>query len=158
MTDLVLAYNPEVGGFDLVLTDTDLAVDDGFTGACILSVYADRRAHADDPLPKKADRRGWWGDRVQPLARPQAGASTNPDRIGSRLWLFEREVQSAVNLVRAKKILTEAFAWLTEDGYVSKVDIITWYPRVGRLGWRCVATWPDGTTSSHTYETEWGAV
>lgn len=157
MSDLILAYVPDFGGYDLVLTDTDLAVDDGFTGACILSAYADRRAHAGDPLPSGADPRGWWGDRVQPLARPQTSGTRNPDRIGSRLWLLEREIQSAANLVRAKKYLTEAFAWLTEDGYASKVDIAVSYPRQGWLAWRVTATWPDGTSSTHADELTWGA-
>lgn len=157
MSDLMLAYVPDLGGFDLVMTETDLAMDDGFKGACILSVYADRRAHADDPLPSGADPRGWWGDRVKPLARPQASGSSNPDRIGSRLWLLEREVQSAANLVRARKYLVEAFAWLTEDGYASKVDIAVSYPRKGWLRWSATATWPDGTSSTHSDELTWGA-
>jgi phage gp46-like protein len=158
MTDLVLGLNPAFQGFDLVLTDTDLATDDGWTGAVILSAFVDRRAHADDNLPAGADPRGWWGDRVQPLARPQAGNGANPDRIGSRLWLFEREVQSAANLVKAKKILAEAFAWMTEDGYATALAISVWYPRLGVLGFSITATWPDGTTSTHTDELSWGGV
>lgn len=157
MTDLVLAYNPDFGGFDLVLTETDLATDDGWTGAVVLSAFADRRADPGDPIPAGVDPRGWWGDRVQPLARPQQGNGANPDRIGSRLWLLEREVQSAANLVRAKKILAEAFAWMTQDGYVTALAINVWYPRRAWLGFSITATWPDGSTSTHTDELAWGA-
>ena len=156
MTDLVLAQRSD-GTFDLVLNDTDLAADDGWMAAVILSVYCDRRADPGDALPAGADPRGWWGDRVQPLARPQAGVGANPDRIGSRLWLFEREVQSAANLVRAKKILAEAFAWVTEDGRASSISINCWYPRRGMLGFSITATWPDGSSSTHTDELKWGA-
>lgn len=160
MTDLVLAYNPDFDGFDLVLDETDLATDDGWTGAVILSAFADRRADPSDlaNLPASVDPRGWFGDRVQPLARASAGGSTNPDRIGSRLWLFEREVQSAANLVKAKKILIEAYAWMTQDGYAQSVAINTWYPRRGWLAFRVTATWPDGSTSTHTDELAWGAL
>jgi phage gp46-like protein len=156
MTDLALAWNPAFEGFDLVLTETDLAVDDGWTGAVILSAFCDRRADPGDPLPAGADPRGWWGDRVQPLARPQAGNGANPDRIGSRLWLFEREIQSAANLVRAKKMLTEAFGWMLDDGYVTAMVINVWYPRRAMLGFRVTATWPDGSTSTHQDELAWG--
>jgi phage gp46-like protein len=72
------------------------------------------------------------------------------------MWLLEREVQSAANLVRAKKYLTEAFAWMTQDGYASAVAISVWYPRLGRLGYTVTATWPDGTTSTHADELSWG--
>lgn len=156
MTDLVLAQGRD-GCFDLVLTDTDLASDDGWTAAIILSAFCDRRADPGDALPAGTDPRGWWGDRVQPLARPQAGVGTNPDRIGSRLWLFEREVQSAANLVRAKKILAEAFAWMTEDGYAAATTIKTWYPRLGMLGFSITATWADGSSRTHSGEIAWGA-
>lgn len=155
MTDLALAQRAD-GTFDLVLTDTDLATDDGWMAAVILSIYCDRRADPGDPLPAGADPRGWWGDRVQPLARPQAGVGANPDRMGSRLWLFEREVQSAANLVRAKKIIAEAFVWMTEDGYATAVAVDCRYPRRGVLAFSVTATWPDGTSSTHSDELVWG--
>jgi phage gp46-like protein len=157
MTDLVLAYDPALGGFDLVLTDTDLATDDGWKSAIILSAFCDRRANPDDGLPAGADPRGWWADRVLPLDRPQAGATTNPDRIGSRMWLLEKEVQSSANLLRAKRYLTEAFAWITQDGYASSIAITVSYPRAGWLAWQAVATWADGTTTTHADELQWGA-
>ena len=156
MTDLILAQNPAFDGFDLVLTGTDLASDDGWTGAIILSVFADARADASDPLPAGSDPRGWWGDRVQPLARPQAGNGANPDRLGSKLWLLARAVQSAANLGRAKKYLAAATAWMLDDGYVDALAIQTWYPRQGMLAFSIVATWPDGTTSTHIDELSWG--
>lgn len=157
MSDLVLAYDPNLGGFDLVLTDTDLATDDGWKAAVILSVYVDRRAQPDDALPAGTDPRGWWADRVKPYDRPQAGSTANPDRMGSRLWLLAKAVQSSANLVKAKAYLTEALGWITQDGYASSIAISTWYPRPGVLAWSALATWPDGTTSTHSEELTWGA-
>ena len=87
MPDLSLAFNSERGVFDLVLSpgeSPDLQGDDGLLTALLISLFTDRRAHDDDPLPDErvgvpSDMRGWWGDYFE---------TERPDPIGSRLWLL----------------------------------------------------------------------
>ena len=73
MIDISLAFNSALFEFDLVLAgtspDRDLQGDDGLFTAVIISLFTDRRANADDPLPDERicalpDPRGWWGDYI----------------------------------------------------------------------------------------------
>jgi phage gp46-like protein len=154
--DIALQYDESLGGFDIYLDGSDLAVDDGLETAAILSLFLDRFANADDPLPKGASRRGWWGDRVTPLARPKRGTGSNPDRIGSRLWLLQRECQLPSVLPRAKAIIAEALAWMTEDGWASSLDISVSFPRRGWFAFRVKAYKPDGTSTTFYHQIPWG--
>lgn len=76
---------------------------DWLKSAVWMSLGTDRRAENDDVLPGgDGDKRGWWGD------------SFRPRRIGSRLWLLERQKITADTLLRAEEYAAEALAWLTE--------------------------------------------
>ena len=156
MTDIALTFDPALQEWDIALDGGDLAVDDGLATAIVLSIELNRLAHPDDPLPKGAGRRGWWGDRVAPLARPAQGNGDNPDRIGSRLWTLERERQLPSVLTRAKGIVAEAAAWLTEDGWASAVDIAVSFPARGWLRYSITAHKPDGGTVNVTQTIAWG--
>ncbi len=156
MTDIALFYVPALGGYDVALDGSDLALDDGLMTAAVLSLFCDRRANPDDPIPPGADPRGWWGDRVAPLARPNQGNGTNPDRIGSRLWTLMRQPQLPALLPQVKDILAEALAWMVEDGWATSLDIAVSFPRRGWLGYSVAAHKPDGTTVRVTRQVPWG--
>ena len=120
MPDLSLAFDAERGIFDLVLSSPDLQGDDGLLTAVIISLFTDRRAHDDDPLPDErvgvpSDMRGWWGDYFETEKRP--------DPIGSRLWLLWREKEMAVVVARAQEYASEALAWLTRDGRAARIEV-----------------------------------
>ena len=109
MTDLALAWDPNLGEADLFLQGFDLATDDGLRTAVIISLFTDRRARDDDTLPDPGgDRRGWWADSVAP--------AVVGDELGSRLWLLEREKRSPAVIERVRTYSAEALAWLREDG------------------------------------------
>ncbi|MCL9788257.1 phage GP46 family protein [Neisseria subflava] len=77
-----------------------------------MSLGTDRRAENDDVLPGgDGDKRGWWGD------------SFRPRRIGSRLWLLERQKITADSLLRAEEYAAEALAWLTEKKIAAAVRV-----------------------------------
>jgi phage gp46-like protein len=156
MTDIALTYVPEFMAWDISLDGSDLAVDEGLQTAAVLSLFCDRLANADDPLPPGSGRRGWWGDRVAPLARPAQGNGANPDRIGSRLWILMQQTQHPSLLPQVKDILAEALAWMTEDGWASSLDIAASFPRRGWLGYTITAHKPDGTAVSLTRQVPWG--
>ena len=112
MYDLALTITDH-GDFDLSLESQDLLGDDGLMTAVTISLFSDRLARADDPLPESmpgevSDRRGWWGD----LTRPDGRA--NP--IGSRLWLLNREKELQEVVTRAAEYANEALAWLNPLG------------------------------------------
>lgn len=118
LIDLALAFDAENFAFDLVLEEgaegMDLQGDAGMLTAIYISLFTDRRANENDPLPDErvgqpSDMRGWWGDYLS--------LSDAPEIIGSRLWLLSREKEMAVVVARAQEYAGEALAWLREFGY-----------------------------------------
>lgn len=114
MTDLALRWDNVAFGADLALEGASLASDDGLKTAIIISLFTDARARDDDPLPAPGDRRGWWGDAQPTIAN---------DRIGSRLWLLNREKRLPSVVARASDYAREALAWLITDGVAATVDV-----------------------------------
>lgn len=112
---------------DLALDGAALAVGEDLKTAVLISLFTDRRAEDDDPIPEtrpgeSGDRRGWWGDDTLPVGN---------DRIGSRLWLLYREKQTTATLNRAREYVQEALAWLVEDGVASRVNVAVEWLRTG---------------------------
>jgi phage gp46-like protein len=116
LADLALTWDEQQGAADLALIDNDLASDRGLETAVLLSLFTDRRAQPDDQPPSgdPNDRRGWWADEL---------AAVEGDRIGSRLWLLDRSVNSNETARRAEEYAREALAWMIEDRVVSAVDV-----------------------------------
>lgn len=136
MIDIALSFNQERLDFDLTLTGMgdgkiDLQGDAGLLTAVIISLFTDRRANADDPLPDEriglpADRRGWWGDHIlEDDAR---------DPMGSRLWLLSREKDMDVVIARAEQYAEEAVAWLARDRHVGGLRVAASRVAPGYLG------------------------
>lgn len=139
MTDLQLLFREQGDAFacDLALQGARLATDEGLKTAVVVSLFTDRRARPDDPLPHgSADRRGWWGD---------SAASLDGDRIGSRLWLLSREKQLPEVLARAEEYAREALQWLVEDGVARRVEVEATAPRHGVLALAVVIERPAAT-------------
>ena len=116
LADLALTWSNATGDADLSMLDMDLASDRGLTTAVVLSLFADRRAEADDVPPSgdARDRRGWWADQF---------AAVEGDRLGSRLWMLDRSKGTNETLLRAKQYATEALAWMVTDKVASSVDV-----------------------------------
>jgi len=107
--------------FDLALSGFDLVADDGLLTAVIISLFTDRRANDDDPLPDErigvlSDLRGWWGDCILEEDRR--------DPLGSRLWLLSREKEVDVVVARAQQYADEALEWLIRDGHVGALHVV----------------------------------
>lgn len=113
MTDIALVKQQDIGdAFDLSMDGRDLATDAGLETAIIVSLFSDARA-SDAELPDgHTDRRGWWGDVVDPA-----------DETGSRLWTLEREKSLNAVAVRAEEYAREALQWLRDDGVVSELTV-----------------------------------
>lgn len=119
--DAALRWDAAAGHFDLVIDaqSADLQAEDTLLTATVLSLMTDRTASADE-VPS-GDRRGWWAD-----AFGDAG-----DRYGSRLWLLAREKQLTSTMDRARAYISEALAWLLDDGLATAVDVVVFSPRMG---------------------------
>jgi phage gp46-like protein len=117
MMDVTLSFNFERFDFDFVLQG-----DDGLLTAVIVSLFTDRRANADDPLPDErvgvpSDPRGWWGDFLPEDDSPYAGRA-----LGSRLWLLSREKDMDVVVARASQYAAEAVEWLARERRVGRIE------------------------------------
>lgn len=112
MSDAVLQYDESTGAFDIVLEGGEIRQSTGLVSAVIVSLFSDRRAANDDPLPDNTnDRRGCWTD------------SYTDSPIGSRLWLVSREKMVAGLADRIEGYAREALQWLIDDGEVQAVQL-----------------------------------
>lgn len=130
--------NAELRGEVLLAPSGGLAGDDGLTTSVLLSLFLDRRARADDALPDATagDRRGWVGD-----------AFDLTDRLGSRLWLLDREKHTEETRRRAEEYAAEALDWLIEDGLATAVRISAEWLATGVLGLRVEVDAATGAVS-----------
>lgn len=112
--DIYLVW--EAGTIDLSMRKDDVAEDLGLRTACLLSLFTDRRAEDDDPLPAlDNDRRGWWADEF---------ALVPGDKIGSRLWLLDRSKRTGDIPRRAEELVREALQWMLEDRVAERIDVV----------------------------------
>ena len=118
MSDIAILFKDLAGDFELI--EGDLALDDdGLTTAVIISLFTDRRAAPDDPLPDDGDdRRGWWAD---------AFPAIEGDAIGSKLWLLSREKEVPAVAQRAREYAAEALQWLIDDGLATRIDVDAYF-------------------------------
>lgn len=79
----------------------------------LISLFSWRKS-ADDDGVAAPNRQGWWGDTY---------AETAGDRIGSRLWLLQREKVLPAILRKAEEYAQEALQWLVDDQVVGRVDV-----------------------------------
>jgi len=114
-TDIKISWDIGLMEGDFGFEDNDLEKDEGLETAAIVSLFTDARANDDDPLPDiTRGNRGWWGDLVSDI---------EDDKIGSKLWLLEREKTTEEVLERAKQYITEALRWMIDDGITKRVDV-----------------------------------
>jgi phage gp46-like protein len=146
---LALVLDPDSLAADLTVDDGTLRREDGLATAVAASLLSDRRARPDDPLPdpRRADRRGWWGDAL---------ADIEGDRWGSRLWLLSRARQSEETRRRAIEYAEEALAWLRDEGRVTAIAVTAEWAGRGVLALRVGLTLPDDGDESVTVPVQTG--
>lgn len=133
--------------FDVLLEDGDLAADAGLESAIVLSLFLDRQAEADD-VTDDNDKRGWWAD----------GIDGDDDRIGSRLWLLQREKTTTEVLRRAEEYAEEALEWLVEDGVAKSVSSTAERVGLGMLQLTVQIQRPDGRRYQNAWEVQLNAL
>jgi phage gp46-like protein len=130
MTDIALIWNPAQGYADFAVAGGDLAADQGLYTAVTVSLFTDAQAQPGDVIPDgSSDPRGWWGD--MPIDPAAQDATAPPRRIGSRLWLLDRALQTPETLARAQSYAREALQWLLDDGVAGSVTAAASFPALG---------------------------
>lgn len=86
---------------------------DELAQAVLISLFSWRKSEVDDGV-KAPDRQGWWGDTF---------AVVPGDRIGSRLWLLQREKILPLTLQRAEAYAKEALQWMIDDRLVERITV-----------------------------------
>ena len=127
--DLLLSFPTSGAKADFSLSEGQLALDDSFYTAVLISLFTDRRADPDDELAASETwRRGWWADSL-----PQNGVY-DKDQIGSRLWLLFRCKATEATRLRAEEYAGEALVWLLEDKLVKNIRVsASWVDQTGGL-------------------------
>ncbi|OYV89670.1 MAG: hypothetical protein B7Z57_11620 [Acidiphilium sp. 37-60-79] len=115
VTDIALVYDPVLSRCDCVFAGTDFQLDATPISAVLFSTFADRRAHADDPIADAVPdwsnpsslvaRRGWCGDFL----------SASNGLTGSRLWLLGRRKATERTRKDAEGYCAEAYNWLANS-------------------------------------------
>lgn len=121
--DVALRYDPATRRCDLAIERGDLAVDRTLATPMLVALFTDRRARPDDALPSGTSeflvpsaanpRRGWVGDALDGEGR----------RLGSLLWLLNREKQTEQTRLRALAYAEQALADLaSRTGLAASVE------------------------------------
>ena len=111
MTDIRMIWDGTQG--DLAIDGADLARDDTLETAIVISLMTDALVDPDELPEGETDRRGYWGQAVQP---------DPDDNFGSKLWLLDRTKRTPDILPRAEEYCVEALTWLVADGRAIAVD------------------------------------
>lgn len=96
-------------------TDITTFQADELAQAVLISLFSWRKSEEDDGI-KAPNRQGWWGDTYATVAG---------DRIGSRLWLLQREKILPLTLQRAEAYAKEALQWMIDDRLVERITVNT---------------------------------
>jgi len=138
MADISVVWNGVSA--DWVVINSGLLEEDELQTAVLLSLFTDRAALPDDPLPTGADdRRGWWGDAM----------------LGSRLWLLRRAKQTTETLTRAKDYIIEALSWVIDDGIALRVDVLVSWQKLEFLAAQIAIVRNDGTSLQIKFAWAW---
>lgn len=88
---------------------------DELVQATLISLFSWRKSNDDDGV-NIPNRQGWWGDTF---------ASETNDRIGSRLWLLQREKLTDDVVTRAREYAEESLQWMIDDALASVINVST---------------------------------
>lgn len=124
-----------------------LDADHPLVRAVTISLFTWRRAGDHDPV-EGLERHGWWGDSVP---------SVDGDRIGSRLWLLQREKLTDPVLRKAEDYAREALQWLLDDGLAASVSAVASRQGLDTLVLRISVTEADGAQWDIAYPQPWSA-
>lgn len=108
---------------------------DELAAAVLISLFSWRKSNPDDGV-KAPTRQGWWGDTFAEVAG---------DRIGSRLWLLQRQKVLSTTLRRAEAYAKESLQWLIDDAVVARIEVSAERSGVDQIALLVTCYRPDDT-------------
>lgn len=108
---------------------------DELAAAVLISLFSWRKSNPDDGV-KAPTRQGWWGDTF---------AEAAGDRIGSRLWLLQRQKVLSTTLRRAEAYAKESLQWLIDDAVVARIEVSAERSGVDQIALLVTCYRPDDT-------------
>lgn len=108
---------------------------DELAAAVLISLFSWRKSNPDDGV-KVPNRQGWWGDTFAEVAG---------DRIGSRLWLLQRQKVLSTTLRRAEAYAKESLQWLIDDAVVARIEVSAERSGVDQIALLVTCYRPDDT-------------
>ena len=155
-TDLKIRWDFDFFDGDTIFENNDFTTDEGLGTAVLISWFTDQRADDSDDIPNAdgdfIDKKGHWGDLVNPLS--------TGDQIGSKLWLLERSKTTQENLNKAVDYGKAALAWMKKDGIVSKIIVTAEKIKFESdyvLALKAELYKNDGTKVNISFDSEWFA-
>jgi phage gp46-like protein len=150
LPDVRTSWDPFDLKGDWLFVPPDLVTGRDLETATIISLFTDRLALPDDPLPDPADsdRRGWWAD----------WQADDGYQIGSRLWLVSREKETEDVRQRVEDYCNEALQWLLDDDVADEIDVAaSWNTEApGRLDVSVVIWRARAQLLNRSYSWAWG--
>lgn len=119
---------------------------DQLTRAVIISLFTWRRKNPDDDYPAVM---GWWGDSFP---------NVENDRIGSRLYLLNRQKVTNQTANLARGYIREALEWMIEDGVCVGNEITVTRTDLQTLATTIVIFQQDGNRHSLEFANIWEAL
>jgi phage gp46-like protein len=116
---------------------------DRLTRSVVISLFSWRRAEPDDNAEQPM---GWWGD---------TWPTVQNDRIGSRLYLLRRTTLTNQTAQRARTYITQALAWMVEDGVAARIDTQVERTGIDMLAATITLWQRDGTRHQITFDDLW---
>ena len=147
MQDLAFTQKLNAPSIDLEIRDDDFVADNGLETMVLVSLYTDRYIPTEELPPSVESNRGWWGDTL---------LETDGDRLGSRLWVFERmgKINSQTeNGIR--EACMEALAWMVQEGIAKNISVSTSLEGVDRVNITLKIERPD--KEQDIFELIWAA-
>ena len=132
-----------VNGKDADLSDFEA---DELAQAVLISLFSWRKSNADDGVDIP-HRQGWWGDSF---------AVVQGDRIGSRLWLLQREKVTEITARRAEAYAEESLRWLIDDRILSRVEVKASRESASQITLSVVCCKPNGERVETVFKNVWG--
>ncbi len=91
--------------------DGELSEQNGLKNSIAMSLFSDQRV--EDIPSYEPSRRGYWGDSLDPKAKP----------LGSRLWCLAKSALNEESLEDAIQYSYEALSWLLDDNLITDLNI-----------------------------------
>lgn len=111
MSDLKIINNR--GIYDITLdSNGDLAIDDSFNTAIMMSLFVDKRADSSE-VPVPESRRGWWGNLMSDIPN---------DEDGSKVWLFYQSRMTLNDMNKLNDEVKDCLQWFIDDGYLNNLQ------------------------------------